>query len=304
MSTRTEVENIKTSSTEKVLAAVLTIFILIGAVWLYDQIGNISEEEGFWRAQVSVEDRDALSEAARAQGAVWQAEGKLRRARKAVEFTGNAYRTEIDAGLSGTEQLGAYRAAEDRLAQARNDLSDARARQSMAEPAAADARANQKQSLQERRDEQDRKETWITLLRLALVALMLGLGYWWLSVCRRRRSRTLPLALAEVSAAALLALYMAGDYGSDIGMFEDIGPLAISIIGILFTVLAFVALQRYLAKMIPARRVRRKECPFCGYPGYDNSHCEGCGRSIVGECSTCQQPRRVSTPHCGNCGSA
>ena len=303
MSTRTEVENIKTSATEKVLAAVLTIFILIGAIWLYEQIGKISEDEGFYRAPVSVEDREALSEAARARGAVWQAEGKLRRAREAVQFTGDTYRTEIDAGLSGENQLAAYRISQQRLADARKSLSRARSEQRLTEPAAEIARENQAASRESSLKDQNRKETWVTILRLALVAVMLGLGYWWLSVVRRRRSRTLPLALAEISAAALLALFMAGDYGSDIGLFEDIGPLAISVIGILLTVLAFVALQRYLARLIPARRVRREECPFCGYPGHGKRHCEGCGRRIVGECATCHEPRRVSTPHCGNCGA-
>lgn len=303
MSTRTEVENIKTSATEKVLAAVLTIFILIGAIWLYEEIGKISEDEGFYRAPVSVEDREALSEAARARGAVWQAEGKLRRAREAVQFTGDTYRTEIDAGLSGENQLAAYRISQQRLADARKSLSRARSEQRLTEPAAEIARENQAASRESSLKDQNRKETWVTILRLALVAVMLGLGYWWLSVVRRRRSRTLPLALAEISAAALLALFMAGDYGSDIGLFEDIGPLAISVIGILLTVLAFVALQRYLARLIPARRVRREECPFCGYPGHGKRHCEGCGRRIVGECATCHEPRRVSTPHCGNCGA-
>ena len=67
--------------------------------------------------------------------------------------------------------------------------------------------------------------------------------------------------------------------------------------------LAFVALQRYLAGRVPLRRVRKRECPFCGFPVGENEHCEGCGREVVAECATCSQPRRVGTLHCGACGS-
>ncbi|MEX0673330.1 MAG: hypothetical protein WD067_01055 [Gaiellaceae bacterium] len=47
----------------------------------------------------------------------------------------------------------------------------------------------------------------------------------------------------------------------------ELGPLLLSLVGVLATLAAFVALQRYLARRVPARRVRKAECPFCGYPG-------------------------------------
>jgi hypothetical protein len=78
----------------------------------------------------------------------------------------------------------------------------------------------------------------------------------------------------------------------------------LSLVGIVLTLLAFVALQRYLAKRIPGRRVRRRECPFCGYPVRDNTHCEGCGRDVLAPCARCDQPRRVGASHCGACGAA
>ena len=70
------------------------------------------------------------------------------------------------------------------------------------------------------------------------------------------------------------------------------------------TLLAFVGLQRYLEKRIPLRRVRKGECPFCGFPGRGGTHCEGCGRAVVAECRTCSAPRRVGAAHCGACGAA
>ena len=109
--------------------------------------------------------------------------------------------------------------------------------------------------------------------------------------------------MAGIIASALLAAYMALDYGTSLGVFRELGPLLISLIGIALTVTAFILLQRYLAKKIPARRVRKQECPFCGYPGHGQEHCEGCGRQILGQCTTCHQPRRIATPHCGSCGA-
>ena len=71
------------------------------------------------------------------------------------------------------------------------------------------------------------------------------------------------------------------------------------------TLAAFWWLQRYLARRLPYRRVRKRECPFCGYPaGAGSEHCEGCGRQVLASCDACDQPRRVGTLHCGACGAA
>jgi hypothetical protein len=139
-------------------------------------------------------------------------------------------------------------------------------------------------------------------LRLALLIGMLAASYRLLLRLRSRNSRYLPAALALIGATAVLAVTMAGDYSGSFIEFEEVGPLAISIAGIALTLAAFIALQRFLAKRVPARRVRRGECAFCGFPLRGTSHCEGCGRAAIAACSNCGQERRVGTPRCGNCG--
>ena len=121
---------------------------------------------------------------------------------------------------------------------------------------------------------------------------------------RVRNSRYLPAALAWIGATAILAIVMAGDYTDSYIEFDEVGPLVISLVGIALTFAAFVALQRFLAKRVPARRVRRGECPFCGFPVRDKPHCEGCGRAVVADCSSCHRDRRVGTARCGYCGNA
>jgi hypothetical protein len=78
----------------------------------------------------------------------------------------------------------------------------------------------------------------------------------------------------------------------------------LSLFGIVATIVAFAVLQRHLARRIPIRRVRKSECPFCGYPVTAGGvHCEGCGREVVGACSACGSGRRVGTAHCAACGA-
>lgn len=110
--------------------------------------------------------------------------------------------------------------------------------------------------------------------------------------------------MASVGAAALLALVMAIDYLTDYIDVTNLGVLVLSIAGALMTVGAFAALQRYLARRLPERRVRHGDCPFCGYPARETAHCEDCGRDVISECSTCHEPRRIGTRHCRACGTA
>ena len=88
---------------------------------------------------------------------------------------------------------------------------------------------------------------------------------------------------------------MAVDYLTDYFELLELGPLVISLFGIAVTLLAFVGLQRYLAQRIPQRRVRKNECPFCGYPVRGKEHCEGCGRQVIAPCARCEAPRRIGS---------
>ena len=142
-----------------------------------------------------------------------------------------------------------------------------------------------------------KRELLAFALRLAWVLANLLFGYWLLARLRRRGSRYYPVGIAFVGYAAVLAFVMATDYLTDYFDPLDLGPFVLSIAGIVLTLLAFVALQRYLAKRLPGRRVRRRECPFCGFPVRDNTHCEGCGRDVLAPCARCDQPaprRRVA----------
>ena len=136
-----------------------------------------------------------------------------------------------------------------------------------------------------------------------MVVAAMAASFTLLGRLRAAGSRYLPLGLAAVALSSVHALVKAGDHVTDYVDPLEFGPLVLAAFGVGLTLAAFVALQRYLEKRIPQRRVRKGECPFCGFPGRGEEHCEGCGHALVGECAACSRPRRVGTLHCGACGA-
>ena len=299
---RLDLEEIEITKTEKLLAVVLTAFFLIGGIWAYAKVDNVVRSELVSvDAYFTADERAAVDRANDAQRRLDGAERALAQARVDLELARERYRTALDADQPAGGLEAAYRAAESTYSLAQAEVERARAEVVATRPAsdAAYARASH-----EAQDASARGELITFAIRIALLLTTLGLAYWVLIRLRRSGSRYLPVGFALVGFAALLALIMAGDYVGHHIDVEQLGPLVLSIAGIGLTLGTFWWLQRYLSRRIPQRRVRKGECPFCGYPARGGGHCEGCGRSVIGECTTCHEPRRVGTFHCGACGAA
>jgi hypothetical protein len=303
---------IETSAAEKILAVVLTVFIAIGAVWGYVKLDEVSRPDTPSyvpeRKLIDAEEFSALQQHRQALRSVQRARSERRAAVRRMELRREAYRTALDAGEPSAGLQAEYESAQEGVASASSDLAAAVRVASKTRPGAVEAenqvrelRDSAADDLDEERADHDRT---VFFLRLALLILMLAAAYRLLIRLRARNSRYLPAALAWIGATAILAVVMAVDYTDSYLAFDEVGPLAISIAGIALTLVAFVALQRFLAKRVPARRVRRGECPFCGFPLHDKPHCEGCGREVIASCSSCQKDRRVGTPRCGYCGNS
>ena len=140
------------------------------------------------------------------------------------------------------------------------------------------------------------------LLRLFFALALLGAAYGLLHVLRG--SRYFTLGIAAVGAATVLTFVFTIDYVEDRVEWRDTGPVVLAAAGIALTLVSFWGLQRYLRRRIPLRRVRKGECPFCGFPALGNTSCEGCGRAVAGSCAHCGERRRVGVLHCGTCGKA
>jgi hypothetical protein len=301
---------IETSGTEKLLAVVLAVFIAIGAVWGYLKLDEVAETQPTYlpeRELLGAEELAALQTHRQAVRSVREARFDRRAATRRLELRREAYRTALDADQPAADLRLEYEAARARFASASRELAAAVAVEARTRPEATEAKsrlAELRQAAAEDADEdRARHDRIVFLLRLGLLILMLAGAYRLLSRLRSRSSRYLPAALAWIGATAVLAVVMAADYTDSYLEFDEVGPLAISIVGVALTLAAFVALQRFLAKRVPARRVRRGECPFCGFPLRDKPHCEGCGRTVIASCSSCQRDRRVGTSRCGFCGN-
>jgi hypothetical protein len=297
-----ELEEIEITSTEKVLALVLTVFFLIGGIWAYSKLDDIGDSP--YRSPSTYftpAERAAVNRADQAQGRLSRAETEVERTRQELELAREEYRTALDANRTAPGLEAAYREAQRDLDAARRRQQAARAEVAAAQPEAA---AAHRRAGEEAADATRQSELVTFVLRLAFLLATLAFAYWLLIRLRRSGSRYLPVAFALVGSGAVLALVLAGDYVTDYIDVQQLGPLVLSAAGVALTLFAFWWLQRYLARRLPQRRVRRGECPFCGYPARGSEHCEGCGRAAMTECSTCHGARRVGTLHCGVCGAA
>jgi hypothetical protein len=303
VSTRFDVEEIQTTKSEKLLAVVLAVFLLIGGIWAYqridDEVARALAPSG--EVQLSPEEEAAIQRFNQAQGELNRSADRAARAREELELKREEYRTALDAGRAAPKLELQYRQAQAEFDGAEQDLLVARQAAAEAEAAARPAFQHRAEAFQQ---SADRHELVAFLLRLGLVLLLVGLGYWLLAHLRSLRSRYFPLAFAVVATATVMAFVMAGDYITDYLDPLEFGPLILSVVGGGATLAAFVGVQRYLSRRLPQRRARKLQCPFCGYPVHGNERCEGCGREVIAECSSCGSPRRVGTLHCGACGQA
>jgi hypothetical protein len=293
------IEEIASTKSEKALAVFLAIFLSIGAIWGYTRIDNaVRSAISLPRNATAAHARLALDSAShRNQFATMG----IAQAQNNLAFARERYRTALEAKQPAAQLKHSYEAATAAFLRARANQHSAA--DSLAQVRAAYTRVAGPFSKQV--DRVNRERTLTTLgLRVLLATSLIGLGYWLLAVLRRRRSRYLPLAFSLIAAGTLLTFVGATDYTSEYVGLRDLGPIVLSLFGIAVTVGAFVVLQRYLARLIPSRRVRKGECPFCGFPSRGGAHCGGCGREVTGECSRCGEKRRVGTAYCANCGKA
>jgi hypothetical protein len=299
MTVRADVEQIQSTRTEKLLAVVLAAFLVLGGVWTYTRLDNvIRSHEPLPRGAFGLGPAERTFQAA---------SFRLSRARGSEDFAlrhlvlkREAYRTALEAHRPAAKLAAAYDAAQARYATSQRAFSAAKKAVAAASPAAATERREAGAKLAAALHRQARDAF---LARLGLVAIGIVGAYVLLAAMRRRATRWFPLAASVVAAATILAFVLASDYATD--YFDPFawGLAFIALLGIASTLLAYWALQRYIARRLPQRRVRRGQCPFCGYPAGAGPHCEGCGRDVVAPCARCEAPRRVGTEHCAACGA-
>jgi flagellar biogenesis protein FliO len=303
MSAMLDVEDVQTTRGEKLLAVVLTVFLLIGGIWTYQKIDDVVRDTSApdYSYRGTPAEQAAVARLNAAQRRYQSSVREQARATQNLELRREAYRTALDEGRGAPQLRQAYVRAQARLTQARRSVTSAQREVVQAQPA---ARTAQEHIAEVQQGRVERHELLTFVFRLLFVLAGIAFGYWLLARLRRRGSRYYAVGIAVVAYSVVLAFVMAVDYLTDYFEPLELGPLVLSVFGIVLTLLAFVGLQRYLARRIPYRRLRKGECPFCGYPVRANEHCEGCGRQVIAPCAACDGPRRVGTRHCAACGAA
>jgi len=297
--TSMDVEELQTTKSEKLLALVLVAFLLVGGVWVYAEIDDhIRDWVGM--PTPTAQDREAVIVHDSAEDRLALAQQRTADAKGNVAERRERYRTALEAGDDAAPRLRAqYLAAERALARARREV---RAAQREVRATAPEAARAERRITGVQDDERRNEERYAFFARFALVLVSLGVGYWLLARMRRRNSHYLPLAAGALAYATILALVLAVDYLTDYWDPAELGVLVLAAIGVAATVAAYWVLQRYIARRMPVRRVRRGQCPFCGFP-VRGDHCEGCGRDVIAPCARCEAPRRVGAAHCAACGA-
>ncbi|SKB09862.1 zinc ribbon domain-containing protein [Aeromicrobium choanae] len=301
MSTRVDTEQIESTRSEKLLAVLLAAFLLVGAVWFYAKVpawvdGALPQVDD--TAVVEAESRQAEADQAR-----WDAETERDEARLQLDLEREEYKVALQEGEGVADARQEYGQA-----QAKYDQVDAELKAATAASGIAEKEAEQARDAYEQENRSGLKAWLVAGIRLAFVAGWTVGAYQLMARLRRRESRYLTLAFAGAAVGAIMALVFAVDYITDYVDPLDLGPFVLSALGVVATVVAFRVLQKHLAARVPGRRVRKGECPFCGFPLHDagldgGPHCAGCGRDVIADCAACGSPRRVGSPHCATCGA-
>ncbi len=299
---RVDVEAIQTTRSEKLLAVILVVFLLIGGIWTYQKIDDyVRDRVDLPRPALELAREPSITRERAASEQALRAHQREQRARQDLEIRREAYRTALEAKEPARRLERRYKLADAAYERAQRERSAADRAAEAARPAATAARLE----AFSRVDRVERRRERFTFgFRLLFVLVSIAAGYWLLALLRRANSRYFPLAGSVVAFAAIMALVLAGDYVTDYFDPFDLGVLVLALTGAAATLVAFFALQRYLSRRLPARRVRKRQCPFCGYPAGGNAACEGCGRDVLAPCARCEAPRRVGTRFCGACGAA
>jgi hypothetical protein len=298
MRIRADVEDIQTTRTEKLLAVVLAAFLLLGAIWTYQKIDDVVRHHvplPTYNTAGPASERLQVAETRTAR-----ASEDRRRALENLELRREAYRTALEAHQPARVLRARYDVAQRRFASADRELRAAERAAAVARPGAEAEQRTLSRRIDAAYDRQQRDSFFA---RLAFVALLILAAYGLLVWGRRRASRWFPLAGSVVAVATVMPFVLAADYVTDYLDPFDWGIAAIAGLGILATVFVYWSVQRYVIRRIPQRRVKRHQCPFCGYPADSGPRCEGCGRDVIAPCTRCEAPRRVGTAYCAACGS-
>ena len=180
MSTRVDVEEIEVTRGEYVLAFVLAVFLLVGGLWAYFQLDDLTGEPPFREpvSALAAPERAALNRRAAAERRAAAARHRVDARHDALIDSREAYRTALDEGRQDAGLERRYQAAQARYAAARalSRRRSAEARRARAAARPVETKLARLERAEEKRaDDALRRDKLLTAgLRLVLVLVLLG----------------------------------------------------------------------------------------------------------------------------------
>src|SRR5688572_6815232 len=111
MTTTVDVEDLHTTKSEKLLAYVMLVFLLIGGVWVYQEIDD-RVRSAIVLGEPTAAEAQAMRQRDEAQQRVFRADEAQANARREVEFRREEFRAALDADRPAAALEQRYRAAQ------------------------------------------------------------------------------------------------------------------------------------------------------------------------------------------------
>ncbi|MGE5484351.1 MAG: double zinc ribbon domain-containing protein [Ignavibacteriales bacterium] len=309
-----EIEQTEAGRAERILAAGMIIFMLIGGVWILNRMSSLVPYPDRMAMEVGLgvtgynevlhKLQTQLSEAERLYA---ERAERMAKAQAAYEFRREEYRVLMEQGTPGESSRETYEAARADYEAAVRDVEIAvrvrdRAREDLSRQ---ESEISGKQQAVSRQFEAAlrSREIRLFLLRCIYVLPALAASFLLWQRMRRARSKYLIIGTSLLAFTTLQGIVVTAQYSWH--LLRGLTQIVVSLAGTAICAAALVALKRYV--LSPARvsraRLRKGQCQHCGFPaGAGARYCVACGGSLMETCSSCGNPRPVNAVHCPSCG--
>lgn len=317
-----EIEEREVSRAEKILAAGMVVFLLIGGFWILGRIARWVARPDYYKIEVQYDQthqisiqqlRDASNIASLQLSESWQILDACRSAQaKALqeyEFRREEYRVLLERGEVGPAQRALHEKSREAYEDANAALAAAETVHAQAQAAWERAQGQLDLAMREIGEafrRADRAyELQLLALRLLYVLPVLGGGIFAWQRTRAARSRYLIVATAFLAFGVIQAVVLAFQYSWH--LFREAVQVVVSVAGTAAAVAGIVVVKRYAGdpRRVIAYRLRRGQCYACGFPGVaqrDHQHCPACGAALLSVCEHCGGRRPVRAEFCPSCG--
>lgn len=317
-----EIEEREVSRVEKVLAAGMVVFLLIGGFWILGRIARVPVRPGHWAIEaqygqthgVNIEQLRNETSVAHAQysvtgQALYDCQITRGRALQEYEFRREEYRVLLERGEVGPAQRALYENSRAAFEEADAALAGAEYVYGKAKDAYREAQALFDRVMSEVNEAYKLAtrayEMRLLTLRLAYVLPVLAGSIVVWQRTRIARSRYLIAATAVLTFGIIQAAVLAFQYSWH--FFREAVQVVVSISGTAAAFAGIVLVKRYAGdpRRVVAYRLRRGQCYACGFPGVaerGHQHCPECGVALVSVCDHCGDRRPVRAEYCPSCG--